>query len=179
MCGPQGCVAGLGSPHMNDTNSGRSSLIETMLADHARFEHFLDLLQRLMTDGNNSKVAKETVEEFDLRLSRHIYAENEVLVPELELSANSTETNAVGAMLQDHDHLRSMSLSLLHMVMREADPADILAAVAQLRNTLRTHTRWEEEEVYPLLTAADPDAHATAIMRGERDDEIFGDPLLD
>lgn len=164
---------------MNEHDNEPPNLIQTMLSDHTCFVRFLDLLFKLTTDGDSPEDVKNTVEEFDLRLSRHIYAENEVLVPELELTSNSTEANAVGAMLQDHDRIRSMSLRLLHMAKREAEPADILAAVTQLRDTLRSHTRWEEEEVYPLLIATDPDDYATAIMRGERDDEIFGDSLTD
>lgn len=164
---------------MNETNSSQSSLIKTMLDEHSRFERLLNRLHELAESGEISQEAKDAAEELDVSLSRHIYAENEVLVPEMELTANSAETNAVGAMLQDHDRIRAISLRLLHMVTRDGDPADILTAVVQMQDTLQTHTYWEEEQVYPLLKAADPDNFAAEIMRGEHDDDVFGDSLLD
>lgn len=160
---------------MSDKHQDTSRLIEAMIEDHRRFGQSLDQLQTLVSDGTDPQAAKSTVVQFELVLSRHIYAENEILVPELELKSGTMETHAVGAMLQDHDKIRSLALSLLHMVKRDANAVEVLPAIRQLRDTLSTHTRWEEEEVYPMLTGVGADDHAIAVMHGEEDEDIFGD----
>lgn len=150
-------------------------LINSMVSDHQRFAESLDRLHDMVSSAAEPERTQAVVEEFEITLSRHIYAENEVLVPELEINSGSMEVHAVGAMLQDHDRIRSLSLGLLHMVKRRAEAAEILSTIEQLRDTLATHTRWEEEQVYPLLAGLGEDEHALAIMHGEEDEEIFGD----
>ncbi|HKK06724.1 MAG TPA: hemerythrin domain-containing protein [Gammaproteobacteria bacterium] len=164
---------------MTNKSNDTPRLIALMLEDHTRFGQSLDALHGLVAEGADPAAAQAMVEQFELRLSRHLYAENEVLVPRLEIPTGSTEVHVVGAMLQDHDRIRSLSLRLLHMVRRRAEAADVIAVINQLRDTLNTHTHWEEEQVYPLLGDLGQDDHAMAIMHGDEDDEVFGDPLLD
>lgn len=163
---------------MASSKADKSALIDSLHSDHRRVETLLARVEALAA-AEGTRAAAPAVEELDVVLSRHMYAENEVLVPELELVAESTESEAVILMLQEHEHIRSLLLGLRHCVARDARAPELGAALNQLRHVLHEHAHFEERQVYPLLGSLDRvhERAAATVRSGGEDEEIFGDLL--
>ncbi len=163
---------------MRSSTPDNSSLIQSLEADHRRIETLLARIDDLNAAGQRGELAS-AVEELDVILSRHLYAENEVLVPELELVTESVESEAVILVLQEHERIQSQLLGLRHRAARQASREQMGIAVERLRRTLAEHNRFEERLVYPLLGDLHVvHARAATVRNGGEDEVIFGDSLV-
>jgi hypothetical protein len=115
-------------------------LRDHFLADHGELEDLFTLLLAAFEANDRVEVAR-LWSEFDERLSKHLEAEEHLMIPQL----SSSRARDARALLEEHRHIRSRLVELglgvdLHIVR--------LGAARGFVEELRAHARHEDDVLY-------------------------------
>lgn len=160
----------------------RDSLVHDHRRSHELFEHVLKRVE-----AGQVTEARQRMDEFALLLSRHIYAENEVLVPAFEAQPGTEEAEFINVMLQEHDRLLAQTLRVQHLLMDDPlDLPELQAHLELLSATMVMHQEREETGIYPAWDAASGEAGDSSTSRrvrqvfdGDEDEDVLGEPFTD
>ncbi|MEJ2060031.1 MAG: hemerythrin domain-containing protein [Gammaproteobacteria bacterium] len=134
--------------HRDDVEA--TELADLLTRDHERIDHlFANALHRL--NAGDTATALPQFREYAQRLRNHVEAENEIIVPVLELPRAPSGDDPTSIMLREHDELIEQTHMIEEMLDEGMDDAGMLAPFfAIISGQLAKHEWREEQNLFPL-----------------------------
>ena len=126
-----------------------SDLVDLLTSDHARIDRlFATALHH--TNAGRMAEALPAFAEYARRLRLHVQAENEIVVPVLDLPRSPHGDDPTSIMLREHDEIVEHTVMIEDMVAEGVDDAGMLAPFfAIISGQLAKHEWREENNLFP------------------------------
>lgn len=126
-----------------------SDLVDLLTRDHQRIDRlFANALHQ--TNAGNMGEALPAFAEYAARLRRHVEAENEIVVPVLDLPRAPAGDDPTSIMLREHDVIVEHTVMIEQMVNEGMDdPAMLAPFFAIISGQLAKHEWREEHNLFP------------------------------
>ncbi len=127
-----------------------SDLADLLTRDHARIDHlFATALHHI--NAGHVEAALPSFLEYTQRLRNHIQAENEIIVPVLDLPRSPRGDDPISIMLHEHDEIIDQIVLIEEMLTEDIDDAGMLAPFfAIVSGQLAKHEWREENNLFPV-----------------------------
>ncbi|APZ41709.1 hemerythrin domain-containing protein [Acidihalobacter ferrooxydans] len=124
-------------------------LVDLLTRDHERIDHlFATALHH--TNAGNMAAAMPSFVEYAQRLRDHVEAENEIVVPVLELPRSPKGDDPTSLMIREHDEIVEHTVMIEEMVAEGVDDPGMLAPFfAIISGQLAKHEWREENNLFP------------------------------
>jgi uncharacterized protein (DUF2249 family) len=126
-----------------------SDLVDLLTRDHERIDRlFATALHH--TNAGDMAAALPVFAEYAQRLRNHVEAENEIVVPVIELPRSPRGDDPTSIMLREHDEIVEHTVMIEEMVTEGIDDAGMLAPFfAIISGQLAKHEWREENNLFP------------------------------
>lgn len=126
-----------------------SDLVDLLTRDHERIDRLFAAALHHTNAGNMAEALPVFVE-YAQRLRNHVEAENEIVVPVLELPRSPRGDDPTSIMLREHDEIVEHTVMIEEMVSEGMDDAGMLAPFfAIISGQLAKHEWREENNLFP------------------------------
>lgn len=134
--------------HRHDVEA--TDLRDLLTRDHFQIDRtFATALHHC--NAGNLDLALPSFHEYAQRLRRHVEAENDLIVPVLDLPRSSRGDDPTSIMLREHDDILEQTILIENMIKEGIDDASILATfMAIISGQLAKHEGREENNLFPL-----------------------------
>jgi hemerythrin-like domain-containing protein len=150
----------------NVASPGFDSVTGYLTWDHDRLEAVLDATRRLMQEGRWAD-ARETYDDFDQGLARHIRIEEDVLFPLFEARTGIVD-GPTAVMREEHRAIRS-AVTLMRQALEAEDAGAFQEGRVFLESVMPAHNAKEEHVLYPTTDRMlEPSERARLVARLQR-----------